>query len=181
MKKSTEQPQKIAEGQWGTDVSWEFYLSDTLPDPQLCTAVFCLAIVNEAPDQIVLARSKRGWELLGGHIEPGEDIEAALVREALEEGGFYPSRYAPFGYRKITSEQPIPNDHHGGFYPTVSYIPHFVATTDRPLVPLTGDDIFESAIFAVDAMPLDDIPKQLVLAGLSAYKIHAQHLASISS
>src|SRR5437868_12939512 len=91
-------PIKTLEGQWDNNISWEFYLSDGLPDSQLCSAVYCLAINETNPEKIVLARNRRGWEMLGGHLDPGETIEEALVREAIEEGGFYSTWYRLFGF-----------------------------------------------------------------------------------
>src|SRR6266702_1518037 len=128
---SKESSPKVLEGRWDDNISWEFYRTDQLPDAAACTAVYCLAIIEDT-GRIVLARNKRGWEMLGGHIDPGETIEEALVREALEEGGFYPSSYVPFGYRKVMAKDPVANDHHGGTYPPVAYIPHFLAVTDKP-------------------------------------------------
>ena len=161
---------KIAEGQWDDSVSWEFYLSNDIPDPQLCTAVYRLAIVSKNPERVALARNKRGWEMLGGHIEPGEDMEAALVGESLEEGGFYPSSYQSFGYRKIIAHSPVVNDHHGGHYPLVSYIPHFVATTDRDIVHPTGEEIHEAAVFEINSMPdIEELQRLIALAGLAAH------------
>lgn len=37
------------------------------------------------------------WDLIGGHIEPGETPELALVREAEEEVGLTPVRLVPAG------------------------------------------------------------------------------------
>lgn len=36
------------------------------------------------------------WSLFGGGMEPGEDAEAAMLRELGEEIGFAPARYHPF-------------------------------------------------------------------------------------
>jgi len=165
-------PHKLTEGNWGNDISWEFYLSDELPDRELCTAVFSLAVVTENPEQIVLARNKRGWEMLGGHIEPGESLEEAAHREALEEGGFSISRFRPFGYRKVIARTPIINDHHGGHYPPVSYIPHFVASTDRKVIDPSGEEIFEARVFNTQSLPvLEDSQAAIAMAGLQAFRL----------
>ena len=76
---------RITTGQWGENISWELRETSELPPIELCTAVMCVAIFE---GKLVLARSTRGWGMLGGHIEKGETPEAALAREALEEGGF---------------------------------------------------------------------------------------------
>jgi 8-oxo-dGTP pyrophosphatase MutT (NUDIX family) len=37
------------------------------------------------------------WDVIGGHVEPGETIEQALVREAEEETGLTPLRFVSAG------------------------------------------------------------------------------------
>lgn len=37
--------------------------------------------------RLLLAKVGRGWDLPGGHLEPGETPDAALVREIKEETG----------------------------------------------------------------------------------------------
>jgi len=84
-------PRKIASGSWSDDIAWEFYIADETPPRELCTAVFCVAIHND--DTIVLTKTRRGWELLGGHLEGDETIEQGLFRESHEEGGYTPEVY----------------------------------------------------------------------------------------
>lgn len=89
--------------------------------------------------------------MLGGHIEDGESHEAALMREALEEGGFIIDRYRLFAVRKIASTRPMPHQQTGKTYPfPTSYMLYYWATTTADLSSFTGHEIFESACFTID-------------------------------
>jgi 8-oxo-dGTP diphosphatase len=52
-----------------------------------------LLLVNEAGEILLLRRSKTDtrrpgqWDLPGGNVDQGEDIRAAVIREAAEEAG----------------------------------------------------------------------------------------------
>ena len=130
----------IFAGDWGENFSWQFYKSTTLPPRELCTSASCIAVLEPTGD-IVLTRTWRGWEFMGGHIEPGESIEAAMIREALEEGGFRVESYELIGYRKVTAKAPATARQTGLAYPfPVSYIPWFLARSRQPLVTPGGDE-----------------------------------------
>ena len=54
------------------------------------------------PDQVLLAMKKRGfgegrWNGVGGKVEEGETIEAAMIRETQEEIGVTPTVYEKVG------------------------------------------------------------------------------------
>jgi len=144
---------KIAEGKWNDITSWEFFLDTTESPFALCTAVACVGFTPDL-QHVVLTRSHRGWEIVGGHIENGESIVDTLVRESREEGGFTPADYQLFGHRKLTSSQPAPhNQQPGQFYPHPhAYVPYFVAIVDDSLAPTTGEEIFESRAFRLDEL-----------------------------
>lgn len=58
------------------------------PDPSIrVSQVSAYCIYN---NQLVLVRNKRGWEIPGGHSEPGETVEKSLERELSEEAGIKP-------------------------------------------------------------------------------------------
>lgn len=160
----------ILSGKWDDNISWEFQLATELPDPSACAAVFCVALLPRS-NQIVLTRSHRGWELLGGHIEPNETIEQALVRECLEEGGFTPEKYHMFGYRKLTAKERVAHQNQKGFYPFPhSYIPHYIAVSSQALQPPTGQEILESCTVPMhDLSILKPEHQAIVRAGLEAY------------
>jgi 8-oxo-dGTP pyrophosphatase MutT (NUDIX family) len=160
--------QKLAEGVWDDNVSWEFWLSSYLPPGQLCSAVFCVAMVDE--DHVVLARTWRGWEMLGGHIERGESVKEALRREALEEGGFVVDRFKLFGFRRVLARYPTATPDGQGHYPfPLSYIPHFVAKTVHPLKRPTGVEVLEArSVCTTDLFRCGVRDCDLVLAGVRA-------------
>ncbi len=161
-------PDRIATGQWGENISWELRETSVLPPIELCTAVMCVAIFEE---KVVLARSERGWGMLGGHIEKGETLRAALHREALEEGGFAIAYHQPFAVRTITAKTPMPA-RRGQTYPfPTSYMVYYWATTNRPLETPTGEEILESGSFGLDAVRALETPDQAVIeAGWRVYR-----------
>jgi 8-oxo-dGTP pyrophosphatase MutT (NUDIX family) len=165
---------KILTGEWSEDIKWEFYISEHVPTLELCSAVACIAILKlqGEDDKLVLTRNYRGWEMLGGHIEEGEDVETAMRREAYEEGGFEPATIIPFGYRKILATKPVPHDQREGYYPfPVSYVPHSIAISNSALMSPKGEEVFEAKAFSFDKIKsLTLRSESVILAGIQAYR-----------
>jgi 8-oxo-dGTP pyrophosphatase MutT (NUDIX family) len=116
----------ITTGVWG-DVPWEFIAGLQEPDQRLCDAAFCIVTYQ---GKIVLTEHKtRGYEFTGGHIEPGENIIAAVVREVREEGGAVIDTPRFFGYKKVSPSQPMPHRSiPDRYYPFPhSYVPYYFA------------------------------------------------------
>lgn len=137
----------ILKGEWRNGTSWQFFLADKLPPEAIesATAVSGLAYQN---NKLLLTKTRRGWEIPGGHIEEGEDISTALKRELLEEAGIVQvTDIKLFGYRKIVNGQQNYNRSTGKPYPMVSYLPHYFVQFDNRLTKPTGDDCYDSGLF----------------------------------
>jgi len=161
---------KLCDGRWDEISSWEFYLSDEMPPRDVCVAASCVGILN---GKIVLSRTHRGWDCLGGHIEDGESVEETMQREALEEGGLRVERFRLLGFRKVTNSKVIIAKQTGKPYPLISFMPWFVAVSSLPLVPTTGDEgeIFESRAFDVEeACTLSKEEQPIIKAAVAFYE-----------
>ena len=59
------------------------YYTDELPPIEVCRTAFAFTFLG---DKMLFTRLvKRGWDIPGGHIEPGESPAQAAVRETIEE------------------------------------------------------------------------------------------------
>lgn len=106
----------LSVGRWDKNLSWEFFVSSTMPPLTLCTAVCCVPVFHGF---LALVRNKRGWELPAGKIEPkDETVEAATRRELKEEIRAEVGTLHFFGYKKITAQEPVVRPgHQTGYYP----------------------------------------------------------------
>lgn len=78
-----------------------FYPATTVPT----LPVTAVKIYIFQDDKLLLTNIKsRGWDLPGGHIEPGETPRAAVIRELHEETGAVAKRLGLIGYLKITNQ-----------------------------------------------------------------------------
>jgi 8-oxo-dGTP pyrophosphatase MutT (NUDIX family) len=81
-------------------------LSPVLPAKELITTAFALAFRG---DQLLLTNLvKRGWDIPGGHIEPGEMPEETVHREVAEETGTKLGPLHMLGYQRLRLLTPKP-------------------------------------------------------------------------
>lgn len=87
----------------------ELVLDPTPPPKNLTLSSFVIPIM--ADGRIVMAYNRRrGVEVPGGHIEPGESQEIAARREGLEETGAQLGKIKALGHLRMTSSGTVPND-----------------------------------------------------------------------
>src|SRR5258708_2000747 len=95
------------------NISWlpqpnegQIVLSSQLPPLELIATAFVLAFSEDSLLQTHLV--KRGWDLIGGHIEPGESPAEAAKREAYEESGAILGELHLLGYQRLHLLGPRP-------------------------------------------------------------------------
>ena len=88
----------------------EVVVSDQSCDPVLTRTAFMIPVHPDG--SIVLAQNRRrGVEIAGGHVEPGETLVEAATREALEEVGCTVADVRPIGFLRMVSSGEVPNDY----------------------------------------------------------------------
>ncbi|MEX2246822.1 MAG: NUDIX domain-containing protein [Dehalococcoidia bacterium] len=96
------------------------------------------------------------WGFFGGHVERGETLSGAFLRELNEELGWRPRRFEHFHTREVDHD-----DWHGTSHA-------FAAHLDVPLEALTLGEGQAMALFAPDALPSPSVPGVADVIGLFA-------------
>jgi 8-oxo-dGTP diphosphatase len=122
-------------------------LSDHPPPVDLVTGAFVLAFDG---DQLLMTEERgRGWNILGGGVEPGETPEQAARREAVEEAATRLGELHVLGYQRIRLlgpkpdgyDRPYPENYMLFFVAAVAALDPFEPNDDasaRALVPPAG-------------------------------------------
>jgi 8-oxo-dGTP diphosphatase len=98
-----------------------------LPRQDLVTGAYVLAFRGH--DLLMVYLGSRGWDVPGGHVEPGETALDAVRRETLEESGIEMETEHVLGYEEIVLAEIQPP---GYAYPTpLSYQVFFWGTVGR--------------------------------------------------
>ncbi|NBE97546.1 NUDIX domain-containing protein [Nonomuraea sp. KC401] len=99
--------------------------SESVPPLEQTTCAF--AFVSDRAGRTLMTRvDRRGWDIPGGHLEPGETAVDAAVRELYEETGLRlpPSALSVFAWERIELLAPAPD---GYRYPPLTYMVMFRA------------------------------------------------------
>ncbi|HET8911636.1 MAG TPA: NUDIX domain-containing protein [Ktedonobacteraceae bacterium] len=84
-------------------------LSSHLPPRELIATALVLAFDGDRLLQTHLVA--RGWDIVGGHIEPGESPEEAVRREAYEEASARLGDLHLLGYQRLRLLGPRPDEY----------------------------------------------------------------------
>jgi 8-oxo-dGTP diphosphatase len=100
------------------DIAWlprpnecQTVLSSHLPSQELVTTALMLAF---AGDRLLMTNLRsRGWDIPGGHVEPGEHPEETVRREVHEETGAMLGSLHLLGYQRLRllGPQPVAYDY----------------------------------------------------------------------
>lgn len=160
---------KIMQGVWGEklDTLWDFFIADTLPEDIPASAVMGIPFWR---GKIALVRTKRGWEIPGGHIEEGESISSCLARELMEEvGAGSIESVRLFGYRKITNPDRKINAVVGKKYPRNTIVPYYLVDLGSEPTGANAEDCLDSGLFnAADALVAESHDRDLIVLGVTA-------------
>lgn len=121
--------------------------SPRMPAGYQVTTAFVLAV--DADDRTLLTRVDRpgrGWEIPGGHLDPGETPADAAARELAEEAGLRadPAELTLIGGQQITILDPPPPDYS---YPARAYMAFYALRLPgrgRPTTPDPGSECGEA-------------------------------------
>lgn len=142
-------------------------LSSRLPPGEMIATAFVLAFDKDRLLQTHLVA--RGWDIVGGHLEPGESPEEAARREAYEEAGARLRELHVLGYqclrllgpRPASYRYPYPDSYQVFYWAQIEALDEFIPT----------EEARERTLFAPDdarELPFVRTLRELYLVALHA-------------
>lgn len=135
-----------------TDVDWlptpnrVLWRLGVRPPMTLVTASYALI---RHQDKVLVARHRtRGWDIPGGHLDPGEGGEAGAIRETKEETGATIGHLRFFAHQKVELFGSKPVDY--GYPHPISYQMLFLAEVIEEGVFAEEEDMVERAFWTKD-------------------------------
>ena len=163
------EPKIILTGDWKKTTFWNFFIGSKLPEMAVATTATGL-IVHE--DKLMLVQTHRGWELPGGHIEEGETINEALMRELHEEAGLTKATSVKmFGYNEIINPDTEKiNKATGRPYPKRAYNPHFIVEAAEKPIGCQDQSCTDTGLFSIDSDEVSGSKvRDIILVGYACY------------
>lgn len=138
----------------------EFIVTYKLAPMELTKTAFVIPFVDHG--HVIMAHNqRRGLEIPGGHIDPGENFFQAAKRECLEETGYSIDDIVPLGYLKMVSEGDVPND--WGYPHPISYQQFFTGIVDGKHLFEVNDECKEPSVLNMDNLSsLNDEQQMLI-------------------
>ncbi|GIW99472.1 MAG: DNA mismatch repair protein MutT [Pirellulaceae bacterium] len=96
---------------------------------ELIEAAGLVLLTRERPPRVLLLRHPKRWDLPKGHVEPGEDLRTAAVRETEEETGIPPQAIEIDDGFRWSIEYDVDTRKRGRYHKRVTY---FLGYLDRP-------------------------------------------------
>lgn len=116
-------------------------------------------VIGFYKNQLVLARNlRRGIEIAGGHIEPGETVEQAGIREIKEETGAIVKKVRPFVRSTLVCDFEKP-EHYKYPFP-VSHMEFMIADIERMTDDIMTSEVGEPILIPVEMFD-DTVVKDL--------------------
>ena len=114
----------------------QLVLSSHLPPLELVTAAFAFAFVR---DRLLMTNlTRRGWDIPGGHVEPGERPEETVRREVVEETHttLGPLHLLGYQYLRLSGPKPAsyrypyPDSYQAFYWAHVATLSDFLPTAE---------------------------------------------------
>ncbi|MFC3701926.1 NUDIX hydrolase [Reinekea marina] len=84
---------------WGdTEYKLQWVLPEDIPKDSIVTTAHGYCFKG---DELLVVENHRGFELPGGHLDPGENYEAAFKREVLEEACVHVGNVVLLGFIRV--------------------------------------------------------------------------------